>query len=56
MIYTDALGTPKKAEDRQILFDVDFADAFLLTNDFDLIANFICQSDGPRDRFDKNEW
>jgi hypothetical protein len=38
------------------LFDVDLAHAFLLTDDFDLIANLVGKPDGVRDRFDENEW
>ena len=37
------------------LFDVDFADTFLLTNDLDLVANFVAESDGARDSLDENE-
>src|ERR1700736_2149474 len=36
-------------------FDVDFANAFLLTNGFDLVSNFVSQPDMMRDGFDENE-
>ena len=37
------------------LLDVDFANAFLLTNGLDLVSNFVPESDMVRNRFDENE-
>ena len=37
------------------LLDIDLAHALLLPNDFDLIAQFIAETHGRRNRFDQNE-
>src|SRR5713101_6096960 len=37
------------------LLDVDFANAFLLTNRFDLISDFVSEADRMRYRFDQDE-
>ena len=37
------------------LLDIDLAHALLLPNDFDLIAQFIAETDARRNRFDQNE-
>ena len=46
----------RRHEASPALFDVDLAHAFLLTNDFDLIANLVGQPDGARNRLNKNKW
>ena len=38
-----------------MLLDIDLADAFLLTNDLDLVANFVAEPGSARDGLDKNE-
>src|ERR1700730_1690717 len=36
-------------------FDVDFANAFLLTNCFDLVSDLVPETDPVRDRLDEHE-
>ena len=38
------------------LFHVDFANAFLLTNRFDLVSDLVGKSDMMRNRFGQDEW
>src|SRR5436190_5004819 len=37
------------------LFDIDLANAFLLPNFFDFVANHVCQAEVARDRFHNDE-